>query len=208
MVIAIAKGGPLASAFKHKQYYEENFKVEPVEYVLEARSNKTLQYVPLLNSLQQLLGRKDIVDKLLDNHAVSSANVHQYASFQDGEYHKNNPFFSGEDLRICLCLYIDGFEVCNPLGTSRKKHKLCAFYWILGNLPPGSSSVLSSIYLALLCKSDHVKAYGYKKIFQPLLHDIVTWSSKGCLFHNLGHLSRELSVGFVQLSIVTFRGKK
>nr|XP_055056165.1 uncharacterized protein LOC129440700 [Misgurnus anguillicaudatus] len=164
LAIAIAKGGPLASAFKRKHYYKENFKVvEPVEYVLEARSNKTFQYVPLLNSLQQLLERKDIVDKLLDNHAASSANVDQYASFQDGEYHKNNPFFSNEDLRISLCLYIDDFEVCNPLGTSCKKHKLCAVYWILGNLPPGSSSVLSSIYLALLCKSDHVKTYGYKK---------------------------------------------
>jgi len=187
LVIAIAKGGPLASAFKRKQYYKENFEVvEPVEYVLEARSNKTFQYVPLLNSLQQLLGRKDIVDKLLDNHAVSSANVDQYSSFQDGEYHKNNPFFSGEDLRISLCLYIDDFEICNPLGTSRKKHKLCAVYFILGNLPPGSSSVLSSIYLALLCKSDHVKAYGYKKIFEPLLHDIVTLEQQGLFIPHLG----------------------
>lgn len=42
LVKAIAKDGPIASAFKRKQYYKENFKVvELVEYVLEARSNKS-----------------------------------------------------------------------------------------------------------------------------------------------------------------------
>lgn len=188
LVRAIAKGGPLASSFKRKQYYKENFKVvEPVEYVLEARSNKTFQYVPLLNLLQQLLARKDIVDKLVDHHttSTSTANANQYACFQDGEHHKKNSFF-GEDLRISLCFYIDDFEICNPLGTSRKKHKLCAVYWILGNLPPGCSSALSSIYLALLCKSDYVKTFGYEKIFEPLLHDLKILEQQGIYIPQLG----------------------
>lgn len=101
-------------------------------------------------------------------------------------YYKNNPFLSGEDLRISLCLYIDNFEVCNPLGTSRKKHKLCAVYRILGSLPPGSSSTLSSVYLALLCKSYYVKTFGYKKIFEPLLHDIVTLEQQELFIPQLG----------------------
>ena len=89
LVKAIAKGGPLATAFKRKQYYKEKLKVvEAVEYELEAKSNKTFQYVPLLKSLQQLLARKDIVDKLVDNRITSYSNVNQYVSFQDGEHHK------------------------------------------------------------------------------------------------------------------------
>lgn len=72
LVTAIAKDGPLASAYKRKQFYKEHFKVvEPVEYVLDARSKKTFQYVPLLQSLQQLLSRNDIVDKIVDNHRAS-----------------------------------------------------------------------------------------------------------------------------------------
>lgn len=43
---------------------------------------------------------------------------------------------------------------------SHKIHKLCTVCWMLGNLPPDSSSALPSIYQALLCKSDDVKAYG------------------------------------------------
>jgi len=57
-------------------------------------------------------------------------------------------------LRISLCLYIDDFEVCNPLGTSRKKHKLCAVYWILG-----SSSALSSIYLEFVVQKWLLRKY-------------------------------------------------
>lgn len=106
-------------------------------------------------------------------------------SFQDDEHHKKNPFF-GKDLRISLCFYIDDFEVCNPLGTSRKKHKLCAVYWTLGNLPPGCSSSLSSIYLALLCKSDYVKTFGYEKIFEPLLRDVVILEQQGLYIPHLG----------------------
>lgn len=187
VVKAIAKGGPLSTSFKRKQYYKEYFEVlEPVEYKLEAYSNKTFQYVPLLKSLHQLLCRKDIIDKLVDNYTTCLESNNQYTCFQDGEYYKINPFFSSEVLRISLCLYVDDFEVCNPLGTSRKKHKLCTVYWTFGNLPPGSSSALSSIYLALLCKVDFVKEYGYQKLFEPLLHDLVTLEQEGVFIPQLG----------------------
>lgn len=124
---------------------------------MEARSNKTFQYVPVLNVLQLLLARIDIVDKLVDHHttSTSSANANQYGCFQDGDHHKKKSFFFREGF-ISLCFYIDDFEVCNPLGTSRKKHRLCAVYWIFGNLPPGCSSTHSLVYLALLSKSDSV----------------------------------------------------
>lgn len=143
--------------------------MEPLEYALDARSNKTFQCVPLLKSLRQLFSCNDVVDKVIDSRTAGSVNQQQYLSFGDGEYYKNHPFLSGEDSRISLCLNIDDFDVCNSLGTSRKKHKLCAVYWILGHLPPGSRSALSLIYQALLCKSDYVKTFGYKKIFEPLL---------------------------------------
>lgn len=90
-----------------------------------------------------------------------------------------------EELRISLRLYVDDFETCNPLGTSRKKHKLCGVYWTLGNLPPGSHS-LSSIYLAILCKSVDVKIYGYDKVLEPLLQDLKTLEDHGVYVPLLG----------------------
>ena len=100
-VKAIAKDGPIASAFKRKQYYKEHFKaVEPVEYVLEARSNKSYQFVPLPNSLQQLLGRKDVVDRVVDNayYLIRSMYLFRMVNII-------RTTCSAGELRISLCLY-------------------------------------------------------------------------------------------------------
>lgn len=49
-----------------------------------------------------------------------------------------------------------------------------------------SVSSLTSIHLALLCKSDDVKTYGYGKIFEPLLQDLVTLEQQGVFVSLLG----------------------
>lgn len=56
---AIAKDGPLATAFKRSKYYKENFEVvDPVEFTLESRTKRTFQYIPVLKTLQQILKQK------------------------------------------------------------------------------------------------------------------------------------------------------
>ena len=118
---------------------------------------RSFQYVPLLQLLQEVLSHNKILDKVIEEHTaqINREALHGdqrvYRSFRDGENYKTNSFLAVDELRISIKLYIDEFEVCNPLGTSRKKHKLCGVYWVLDNLPPGSHSALSSIYLAVLC---------------------------------------------------------
>lgn len=169
-VKALGKGGALATAYKRKEYFKKVLNVvEPVEYVLDKKKikkNRSFQHVPLLRSLQQILDSPEVLNKVIDVHRTQDSNTdqlqnQQYSSIRDGTYFKENPFLSSEELKLCLNIYIDKFELCNPLGTSRKKHKLCSVYWILNNLAPGSHSALASIYLAVLCKSDDVKTFGY-----------------------------------------------
>ena len=189
---AIGKGGPLSTSYLRKQYYKESFKVvEPIEYILDAKEKRSFQYVPILKSLQQLFNRKDVVDKVVENHKAQQSNrvtgeQHTYKSSQDGSYFQENSFLSGDELRILVRLYIDDFEVCNPLGTSRKKHKLCGIYWTLNNFPPGSHSSQSSIYLAVLCKTDDVHKFGYKHVLHPLLQDTKTLEQEGVFVPLLG----------------------
>lgn len=187
----IAKDGPLATAHKRSKYYKENFDiVDPVEYILDSKTRRTFQYIPVLKTLEQLLRQKNILQKVVDSHADHHSVHGEYRCYQDGCHFKNNEFLAGEELRLSLCLYIDDFEICNPLGTSRKKHKLCGVYWILGNLLPVCQSSLNSIYLALLCKSEDVKTFGYKKIFEPFLRDLVTLEQQGVFIDHLGTFIR------------------
>lgn len=85
-----------------------------------------------------------------------------------------------------LILYIDDFEVCNPLGTSRKKHKITAVYWVLANIPPQFRATLKSIYLAVLCKAVDVKRYGHEAVLEPLLKDLIQLEEEGIFIPSLG----------------------
>lgn len=181
---ALSSAGPLSSSFKRRQYYKEKFEVvEPVEYILEPNEKRSFQYVPVLKSLIHILGKEDLREKVLSKEKDKSST--KYESYQDGTIYKDNSFYS-EDLRITLVLYIDDFEICNPLGTSRKKHKITALYWVFGNIPHSSRSTLTSVYLALLCKAVDIKRFGYKEVLAPLLKDIAILERDGIYLSSVG----------------------
>ncbi|KAG5268668.1 hypothetical protein AALO_G00215090, partial [Alosa alosa] len=166
----LSREGPLGTDYKRQAFFRQNFSViEPVEYVLSTQDRThTVVYVSILNVLTELLKREEILQAL--NSQVEHCGG--YRSFRDGDYFKGNPLLSGEDVSLSITLYIDDFEICNPLGTSRKKHKICAVYWVVANLPARHRSALSSVYLALLCKTDHIRSYGYTRVLEPLIKDL------------------------------------
>ena len=93
-----------------------------------------------------------------------------------------------------IMAYYDDAEICNPLGSRAKKHKLgkcvlprsqvCAlkcynpfylsalFYYTLGNISPKYRSSLQSIQLFAVLKSSHLQQYGCDKVLEPLMNDI------------------------------------
>lgn len=132
--------------------------VEPEEHILDEKDGKTFQYVPILQTLKQVLSNKNIQEKVLGEKRNSEMTL-QYQTFHDGSHYQKTNFFSVEEDRISLILYIDDFEGCNPLGTSRKKHKVTSVYWVLGNIPTQDRSTLASIYLSILCKAEDTKQF-------------------------------------------------
>lgn len=61
-----------------------------------------------------------MLDKVLETGHIETAEQ-QYKTYRDGLYYKDNILLSSEDLSSALGLYINDFEVCNPLGTKKKK---------------------------------------------------------------------------------------
>lgn len=182
--IALGASSPLTSAFKRRRFFKDHFQyVSAVEYNLDLSHNKTFQYVPVLETLKSILNHKSIADTVLSRYSTITGS---FQSVFDGTAYKQNNFFLGTDLKLSIILYVDDFEVCNPLGTSRKKHKITAVYWALANLPSQIGSVTTSIHLGLLCKAVDLKQFGYKTVLEPLLRDIAILEQEGVFISSLG----------------------
>lgn len=183
MAAHFSQGGPLGTAKKREAYVRREFPmVNPIQYVVE-KGRKGLAYVPIIPMLQKLLNNPDVLDKAM------SGKVHfpqEYRSYADGQHFKENAFFAKDEFTVALSLYIDDFEIANPLGTSKLKHKMCAVYWLIANIPAKYRSTLNSIQLALLCNTSIVKECGYEKVLQPLIYDVMMLEQNGVYVEQLG----------------------
>ena len=60
--------------------------------------------------------------------------------------------------------YCDEFVYANSFGKKVKKYKISALYFVFGNLPRKKRAMLSSINLAILCKSIFIEKDGYESV--------------------------------------------
>ena len=78
LTAALSSAGPLSSSFKRRQYFKETFEVvEPVEYVLEPNEKRSFQYIPILQSLFQILAKGNIREKVLSKEQNKSSTKYE-----------------------------------------------------------------------------------------------------------------------------------
>jgi len=135
----------------------------------------TFQYVSLLDSLSVLLKDETVLECIDNPHKRSDEWLEDYC---DGELVKCHPILS--DLQsIQIIAYYDELELCNPLGTHTKKHKLGIVLFTLGNIPPKLRSTLTAINLALCATRPVIEKHGIDAILEPFIQDINILSSEG-----------------------------
>ena len=93
-------------------------------------------------------------------------------TFRDSSTFKSDNFLNSREHVPEICLYHDDFSIANLLGNKTHKHKISAFYFALGNLPPKFKSRLKDIHLVLLSQANFVSKYGYNSILSALLKDL------------------------------------
>lgn len=59
----------------------------------------------------------------------------------DGSNVAENALFQSDPKSLGLILYQDAFEVANPLGSGKKKHKVLAVYFSLADVAPHNRSI-------------------------------------------------------------------
>lgn len=138
----------------------------------------TYQYVPLFKSLKCLLNDPSIQNEI----EQCPSRVHSNGlleDFCDGELFRSHPLFSQDPHALQIIAYFDEVELCNPLGTHVKKHKLGVILFTLGNIHPKYRSTLRVIHLAIAVTTPIIEKYGMDVILQPLIQDLKILANEG-----------------------------
>lgn len=149
--------------------------VEPAEMLLGHNTHTgkkdTYHYISVSRTLRHYIQHEDIWDAI-QSQKVRTSSDSILQDYRDGENFEDHAVFSANPNAIGLHGYIDDFEVCNPLGSARTKHKITAVYFYVGNLPEISTSNLRSIHVALLARTPLVKKHTLTKVLEKFNEDL------------------------------------
>ena len=76
-------------------------------------------------------------------------------------------------------MYYDELELCNPLRTHVKQHKLGIVFVVIGNIHPKYCSTLRVINLALCARFPLIEKHGINEILKPFVQDLNTLYNAG-----------------------------
>lgn len=163
----------LSSSYRRHKHYKDSFCfVQPTEITLGINKQNVASiyhYVPI----------DDLIHFLAFCAPALSQTAHQ--NTLDDCYHDYvvcESFKRPEQNVVRLILYLDEFEISNPLGSSRGNYKLLGVYMTLGNLPLHCRSLVQGMQLVMLCRQKDVKEFGLDKVLGPLTHDLVVQKGK------------------------------
>ena len=164
----------LNTIHKQNSRLQQNPFVAPVE--IKISDKEKYVYIPVIETLKSLLTHADVRSHVFGNNKPSSVNIIE--NFTSSDKCKASSFFS-ESNTLQIQLYVDDFTLCNPLGTSAKKHKICAIYFTIGNIPYYLRSKLFTIQLTSLIPNLLVKKHGFQTVLKQFIHDMKILESDG-----------------------------
>ena len=134
--------------------------------------------MPLLSTLESLLLHDDVRAQVNQSqHSIRADGVIE--NYCDGSRFKSHPLFSKEPNSIQIIAHYDELELCNPLGTRVKEHKIGIVFYTLGNIHPKFRPSLKAINLAICVRYPLIEEYGINKILEPFVHDLSVLHTTG-----------------------------
>jgi len=163
------------TVYKQNQRLQQDPFVAPISINDNLSDGDSVIYIPIIETLKSLLKHEDIISFVTKPHSnINSDIISDYSSCNRFQ----NSFFSRKNT-ISIQLYIDDFTLSNPLGTSAKKHKICALYFSIGNIPYKLRSKLYTIQLVSLFPSRLVKKYGFTILLSKFISDLKSLETNG-----------------------------
>ena len=126
--------------------------------------------MPFLENLKLLLNNSDIHSEV----HFKRPPTNNLLDFCDGMSFRMHSHFNSYDKALQIIAYYEELEICNPIGSYVKKHKLGCVFFSLGNIRPQFRSSLKSIFLVALGKYKDIEEYGIDSFLRPFVEDIKT----------------------------------
>lgn len=123
----------------------------------KALKTDTFQYIPIEDTLKKLLQMPDILSEIENFHGPKDKTLRDMC---DGSLFHSHPHFSTDKRAIQLIAYFDEVELCNPLGSSTKKHKLGCIFFTIGNIRQQFRSWLKCIFVASVASTPVIRKHG------------------------------------------------
>ena len=174
-LFSLCNKGPLQTIHKRNTFFKQNFGYTPPAEILidydKYNNPKTYQYIPICESLQNLYKHFPASFKFV-RPSDDAAHPAVLSDIFDGTVFQKNALFLREERTFQIVLYQDAFEVVNPLGSARKKHKLVGVYYTLANFEADKRSNIDHMQLVLLCRETDLKEFTPRKVFRKLVEDL------------------------------------
>lgn len=175
----IGETGILRSDYLRKKYYSTNLThVEPIKLLLGRDDHHVpcfAYYVPIHKSIVALLRNEKLCNKIIER-TRTPQNSNLLKGLSDGYVIKRINSTMNHVPSLNIILYQDSFEVCNPLGSSKVKHKVFAMYF---RLDVQERSKIDAIQLVLLTYDKYLKIFSQDQIFGALVNDLSNLEQNG-----------------------------
>jgi hypothetical protein len=165
----------LGSQYFRNKFIEECFPfVSPKTCVLNpedrANNQRSFQYMSIIETFRLFLSNPGYIRQAKVRQFTARPDMFQGLS--DGEFFKDNAFFSANPDAIPVLMYSDAACLINPLNTGKAKtHKLTGFYFTLGNIPLWNRSKCDPLQVAIYVLEEDLLKFGYAKVLKPLIDD-------------------------------------
>lgn len=126
-------------------------------------------YVPFFDQLQELLKMPE-VQVSLNIQARQNCGEFEFTDICDVVYFQKE-YIQTHQNGLLFSIYHD-FEIVNPIGLHRKKHKISIFYWNLLNLPPECRFKIQATQLLAVGSSKHVRQFGVEKLLENFIQSL------------------------------------
>lgn len=138
----------------------------------------TYHYVPLLPTLKSLLEDPTVLEQI-DDFPLRVRNDGIFEDYCDGNLFKSHPLFSIDPYALQIIGYFDELEICNPLGSHIKTHKVGIVFFSLGNIHPKFRSSLRAMNLVIVCTKPVLEEHGLDVIMEPFIRDLNVLATTG-----------------------------